>query len=116
MKKEIMPLYNNVILRPYDKNPYVEEKTDLGLVYNDDNFDNDDSGEHEKNEIIVGCAEVFEVGPECKYLKVGDDVYYNTFSARPVPFQRQGFLLCNELNIIAVMNDNLNERFKNGNE
>jgi hypothetical protein len=25
-------------------------------------------------------------------------------------------LLCNELNIIAVMNDNLNERFKNGNE
>lgn len=114
MKKEIMPIYSNIILRPYKNNPYVIEKTESGLIYNDEDFDNEDSGEHEKQELVIMCAEVVEVGPECKYVQVGDDVYFNVFSARPVPFQRQGFMLCNEMNIISVMNDNLEERFKNG--
>jgi co-chaperonin GroES (HSP10) len=114
MKKEIMPLFNNVILRPYSENPYVETVTKTGLIYNDGDFDNSDSGEHEQMDLQIKCAEVVEVGPECKYTKVGDDVYFNVFSARPVPFQRQGFILCNELNILSIMNDNLDERFKNG--
>jgi co-chaperonin GroES (HSP10) len=114
MKKEIMPLFNNVILRPYSENPYVENVTKSGLIYNDGEFENEDSGETEKLDLRIACAQVIEVGPECKYCKVGDDVYFNTFSSKPVPFQRQGFFLCNELNILSIMNDDLEERFKNG--
>ena len=96
MKKEIMPLYNNVILRPYSENPYVSMQSKDGLLLTDDQFDSQDSGETEKRDLLIGCAQVIEIGPECKYLQVGDDVFYNTVTVRPVPFQRQGFLLCAE--------------------
>ncbi len=112
MKKEIMPLYNNVILRPYSENPYVSMQSKDGLLLTDDQFDSQDSGETEKRDLLIGCAQVIEIGPECKYLQVGDDVFYNTVTVRPVPFQRQGFLLCAEQGILAVMNDDLDGRFK----
>lgn len=111
MKKEIMPLFSNVMIRPYAENPYDTMKSEEGLILNNGEFDNSDSGEHENLDLKIACAEVIEVGPECKYVKVGDDVYVNTFSIRPVPFMRQGFFLCNEQNILTVMNNNLNERF-----
>lgn len=111
MKKEIMPLFNNVIIKPYKENPYVNLTSEQGLILNNGEFDNSDSGEHEQLDLKIACAEVIEVGPECKYLHAGDDVYFNTFSARPVPFMRQGFFLCNEMNILTVMNNDLNERF-----
>ena len=57
-------------------------------------------------------AEVIEVGPDCKYVKPGDDVYVNNPTIRPVPFMRQGFFLCNEQNVLAVMNNDLDKRFK----
>ena len=78
MKKEIMPLYNNVILRPYSENPYVSMQSKDGLLLTDDQFDSQDSGETEKRDLLIGCAQVIEIGPECKYLQVGDDVFYNT--------------------------------------
>jgi co-chaperonin GroES (HSP10) len=110
MKKMIMPLYNNLILRPYAENPYIEKKTKSGLLINDDQFKSQDSGEEEKLNELIRCAEVVEVGPECKYVKPGDDIFYNVVTVKPVPFQRQGFLLLNEVSVLAVMNDDLDER------
>ena len=63
MKKMIMPLYNNLILRPYAENPYIEKKTKSGLLINDDQFKSQDSGEEEKLNELIRCAEVIEVGP-----------------------------------------------------
>ena len=63
-------------------------------------------------DLKISCAEVIEVGPDCKYIKPGDDVYVNNPSIRPVPFMRQGFFLCNEQNVLAVMNNDLDKRFK----
>ena len=77
MKTMIMPLYANVILRPYENNPYVEMTSKEGLILTDDQFNSQDSGEVEKLDLMIGCAEVVEVGPDCKYLKPGDDVFYN---------------------------------------
>ena len=104
MKTMIMPLYANVILRPYENNPYVEMTSKEGLILTDDQFNSQDSGEVEKLDLMIGC-------PDCKYLKPGDDVFYNTMTVKPVPFQRQGFLLCNEMGILAVLNDDLDKRF-----
>lgn len=110
MKKMIMPLYANVMLRPYEKNPYIQKQTASGFKIDDNSFDSQDSGETEKLDMLIGCAEVIEVGPGCKYLKPGDDVFFNTVTVRPVPFQRQGFLLAGESSILAVMADDLDER------
>ena len=113
MKKMIMPIYGNVILRPYEGNPYVQKSTKEGFLLNDEQFDIPDSGERDRVEQLIRCAQVFEVGPLCKYVKPGDDVFYNIVTTKPVPFQREGFLLCNEQAIMAIMNDDLDTRFNN---
>lgn len=112
MKTEIMPIYSNIMIKLYAKNPYDTKTSELGLKLGDGEFTNSDSGEDEKMDLKIQCAEVIEVGPDCKYIKAGDDVYVNTPTIRPVPFMRQGFFLCNEQNVLAIMNNNLSERFK----
>ena len=112
MKTEIMPLYSNVILLPYSSNPYGNLVTETGLQLTEGQFDSQDSGEHETLELYISCAKVIETGPTVQYIKVGDDVFFDTRSARPVPFMRQGFFITSEQNWICVMNDDLVERFK----
>ena len=112
MKTEIMPIYNNIMIRPYKENPYADQITKSGLRLGNGEFTNPDSGEDEQMDLKISCAEVIEVGPDCKYIKPGDDVYVNNPTIRPVPFMRQGFFLCNEQNVLAVMNNDLDKRFK----
>ena len=61
----------------------------------------------------IGCAKVIEVGPACKYVKNGDDVFYDTRVIKPVPFMNCGYYLTNEQNLISIINEGLTERFKN---
>ena len=113
MKTEIMPINNNIMVRPYSVNPYAANTSSTGLNLGNGEFTNSDSGENEQLDLKIFCAEVIEVGQGCKYVKPGDDVFINEGTTRPVPFMRQGFFLCNEQNVLAVMNDNLKERLKN---
>ena len=46
-------------------------------------FLNPDSGENDKLKELVACAKVIEVGPDCKYLNINDDVFYDTRSVYP---------------------------------
>lgn len=110
LKKEIMPLFANLLILPYEENPYVKTKTDSGLIITDGQFDNPDSGQRDMKDLYIECGHVIEVGPECKYVKVGDDVFYDCRSMRPVPFMREGFLIGSEINLVAIMNDDLKER------
>ena len=107
-----MPIYNNIMIRPYKENPYADQITKSGLKLGNGEFTNPDSGEDEQMDLKIACAEVIEVGKDCKYVQAGDDVFINLPNIRPVPFMRQGFFLCNEQNVLAVMNDNLDERLK----
>ena len=111
MKTEIMPIYTNIMIKLYSKNPYDKIFSDEGLLLGDGEFENSDSGEKEKLDLSIKCAEVIEVGPDCKYIKKGDDVYINDAGIRPVPFMRSGFFLTHEQNVLAVMSNDLNERF-----
>ncbi len=113
MKKEIMPLYTNVMILPYSTNPYAALITKSGLMLTEGEFDSQDSGEHEKLDLFIACASVIEVGPDTKYVQVGDDVFFDTRSARPIPFMRQGFFNISEQNLVSIMNDNVKERIKN---
>ncbi len=109
---EMLPMFNKVILLPYPSNPY--KKTVQGSIiveYNGD-FMNPDSGEKDKLQELVACAKVIEVGPECKYLKAGDDIYYDPRTCYPVPFMSLGYKLTSEPQILCVLNESLKERFQ----
>ena len=43
--------------------------------------------------------------------KVGDDIFFNIRTTKPVPFNRDGFILCNEQSVMAVMAYDLDTRF-----
>ena len=111
MKKQIKPLYSNLLVLPYEKNPYLDYETKEGFIINDEKFDNPDTGEVDMLFQEVVCGKVIEVGPWCKYTKVGDDIFFNIRTTKPVPFNRDGFILCNEQSVMAVMADDLDTRF-----
>ena len=109
---EILPMSNKVMIMPYPVNPYRKVVEGSIIVDFTGSFDNPDSGEKDKLKELVGCAKVIEVGPDCKYLKPGDDVYYDTRTTYPVPFMSLGYKLTSEPQILCVLSKALKERFK----
>ena len=108
---EMLPMMNKIILQPYPVNPYRKVVEGSLIVDYTGAFKNPDSGEDDKLQELVGCAKIIEVGPECKYLKPGDDVYYDTRTVYPVPFMSMGYKLTSEPQILCVLNEKLKERF-----
>lgn len=114
-KLEILPLKDKVILLPYPSNPYNEFITEGGLyIKSSGDFFNTDSGEQDRMTEMVQCAKVIEIGPECKYVQVGDDVYFDSRTAYPFPFMMNGYKLTSESGLLAILNENLKERLNNG--
>ena len=108
---EMLPMMNKIILQPYPVNPYRKVVEGSLIVDYTGAFKNPDTGEDDKLQELVGCAKIIEVGPECKYLKPGDDVYYDTRTVYPVPFMSMGYRLTSEPQILCVLNEKLKERF-----
>ena len=109
---EMLPMFNKVVLLPYPTNPYKKVVEGSIIVEYNGDFMNPDSGEKDKLQELVGCAKVIEVGPECKYLKPGDDIYYDPRTCYPVHFMSLGYKLTSESQILCVLNESLKERFK----
>lgn len=110
-KLEMLPMGNKIILQAYPQNPYRKIMQGNIIVEYDGSFLNPDSGEKDKQVELVGCAKVIEVGPECKYLKPGDDIYYDTRTTYPVPFMSMGYKLTTEPQVLCVLNEGLKNRF-----
>lgn len=108
---EMIPMFNKLIIMPYPENPYRKVVEGNIIVDYGGAFKNPDSGEMDKLETFVGCAKVIEVGPEVRYIQVGDDVYYDTRTVYPVPFMSLGYRLTTEPQILCTLNENLKERF-----
>jgi len=109
---ELIPMGAKVIILPYPSNPYKKEVQGKIIIGYEGNFNNPDSGEKDTLDVFVGCASIIEVGPECKYLQKGDDVFYDTRTVYPLPFMQQGYRVTVEPSIIAVINEGLKTRFK----
>ena len=112
---EIRPLCNNVIIKPLDTNPF-QKITKVGSLILDmggaaPTYKNSDTGEIEEEESIVKVGMVVEIGPDCKWVHTGDCVFYPTTSILPIPFYKQGFYHICENRIVAIVNDDLKERF-----
>ena len=114
---EILPMGNRIILEKYPKNPYRKIMQGNFVVDYTGSFINPDSGEQDTMKELVGCAKVIEVGPECKFIQAGDDVYYDTRTVYPLPFMSLGYVVTHEQGILSVLNEGLKKRFeeiKNG--
>jgi len=109
---ELIPMGGKIIILPYALNPYRKVMEGKIIVEYTGDFNNPDSGEKDKLDVFVGCAQVIEVGPEVKYIKNGDDVFYDTRTVYPLPFMQQGYKVTVEPSIIAVINEGLKARFK----
>ena len=109
---EMIPMGAKVVLLPYPRNPYKKVLNGKIIVEYNGEFNNPDTGEKDTLKEMVGCAKVIEVGPECKYVKPGDDIYYDTRTCYPLPFMSLGYMLTTEPQILAVINEGLKTRFK----
>jgi hypothetical protein len=116
---QIYPIANYVIVRPFKENPFqkvkIDEKTGIilstgGLI---PEYKRNDSGEFEEAEQVIKTGVVIQAGPECKWLKDGDTIMWAVMSEVVIPFYNFGFRLVNENRAICVINDDLEERFKN---
>lgn len=114
---EILPIRDKVIILPYPQNPYMQTITESGIFVDTmGQFFNPDSGKLDQMNEMVVCGKVIEVGPECRWVQVGDDVYYDSRTAFPFPFMNNGYKLTSEVSLLAILNENLKERLKNGNK
>lgn len=108
---EILPNGNRLVLMPYPSNPYVKILTDSGIfIQPDGSYFNTDTGEIDEAKELVACAKVIEIGSEVKHVRIGDDVYYDSRTAYPLPFMNLGYKVTSEPQIIAIINNNLKER------
>lgn len=117
-KAEIKPMFARILVQPFDVNPFQKMKVEKGLIIDTGGYTphtqfNEQTGRYEEQKqfIVTGC--VIEVGPEVKYLKEGDVIFYRVDTAVPVPFFKHGFVSLAENQIIAVVNEGLQDRFGN---
>ena len=116
-KIEIKPLYNRMIIKPFVYNPFQRIQIENGIIVDTGGMNpntefNSMTGQWEEREQQIAVATVIEVGPECKYVREGDTIFYMRNLPTPIPFFKQGFWTLKEENIIAVVNEGLEERFK----
>ena len=97
---EVIPTNANVLIQPYIRNPYrYIETTASGLIVGIESsktYKSNETGEIEQNNEVVKCGKVLAVGPDCKNVNVGDDVYYTTYSQAIVPFRKKGYVIVGE--------------------
>ena len=111
---EIMPQGMYILCRPYAQNPYQRVKVEGGIIIPtyDGTFKNPDTGEMDTEEKLTVVANVIEVGPLCKWVKPGDDIYYRMHQGVPVPFFRQGLEVVAETQVQVIINEGLKQRFE----
>ena len=118
-KLEIAPLYEGILIKPFDENPFQRIKKEGNLIVDlggqKPQYKSNHTGEWEEEESFIHTGLVIEVGPAVKYVKDGDIVMWRKPSETPVPFYKQGFVLVNEHSIMTTVNEGLTERFKNVN-
>lgn len=102
---DIIPTNANVLIEPYDINPYRNiETTASGLIVGVESsktYKSNETGEIEQNKQVILCGRVIAKGNACKNVEIGDDVYYTTFSATPIPFRKKGWIVVSETLIIC---------------
>lgn len=113
---EIKPTYEGVLIKPYAQNPFQMIKKEGNIIVDTGGlipeYKSNETGDWEEEESFIHVGLVIEVGPTCKYVKVGDVVFWRKPSETPVPFFKQGLVQVNEHSIMTIVNQGLTDRFK----
>ena len=117
-KAEIKPMFSRIIVKPLAINPFQKVQMKGSLIVDAGGYTphaelNPMSGKYEEQKEFIVTGYVVEVGPETKYLKEGDVIYYRRDTVVPVQFFKQGLVSLAENQVIAVVNEGLTERFNN---
>lgn len=96
-----------IIYIPYGNNPFRSVKTSAsGLIVGGldvgSSYKSNETGEMENATLGIKWGKAISVGPECKYVKVGDDFCYRASVEVPVPFKGDGYMAISEQNTICV--------------
>lgn len=115
-KIEIKPLGNYVLATQFSQNPFQKIKTSKsGLIYDTGGltpiYKSNETGQIEEEESFIKVGTVVEIGPEVKYLRVGDAIMWTTPTGLDIPFYKQGLVTICEYNVKAVVNEGLQARF-----
>lgn len=87
------------------ENPFKKKVSSGGIILAGGEYAmSDETGEMEKVEQVVRFGVVTLVGPDAKVVKVGDGVYYDQRTLRPIPFYEPIWMF-NEGNIIGYVSD-----------
>lgn len=115
-KAEIKPVFSRVLIKPFKVNPFQKLETKGNIIIDTGGFTphiekNPMTGRYEEQKQFIVTGYVMEVGPDVRYIREGDVVYYRVDTAVPVPFLKQGCVSVDEKQLIAVVNESLTERF-----
>lgn len=113
---EIKPMFSRLLIKPLAQNPFQRIKIQGGIIVDAGIITphaelNPNTGKYEEQKEFIKTGAVQEVGPEVKYIKPGDVVFYRIDTVVPVPFFKQGMVSLAENQVIAVVNEGLAERF-----
>lgn len=113
---EIKPMMSRILIKPFAHNPFQKVKIENGIITDlggmAPTFTDPKTGMIKEEEQYILTGSVIEVGPDVKYLKEGDVVFYQKPSVVPIPFFKQGLITINENQVFAVVNEGLEARFK----
>lgn len=113
---EIIPMRDYLLVEPFKTNPFQQIVKDYktGIVLDlggyTPEWKSNDTGEIEEAEQWMRVATVIETGPECKFIKPGDAIFYSKPSEVTIPFYKHGFCVVQEARVFAVVNEGLTER------
>lgn len=113
---EIKPMFSRLLIKPLAQNPFQRVKIQGGIIVDAGIITphaelNPNTGKYEEQKEFIKTGAVQEVGPEVRYIKPGDVVFYRIDTVVPVPFFKQGMVSLAENQVIAVVNEGLAERF-----
>lgn len=114
---EIKPMFSYVLIKPLEQNPFQRVKIQNGIIVDAGGLTphasmNPNTGNFEEEKEYIKTGVVQEIGPDVKYLREGDVVFYQDTSVCPIPFFKQGLYVINENRILSVVNEGLEDRFK----
>jgi len=108
---ELVPWGNRVVIVKYPENPYRQIVSKGGILIPDKvAIKNDQTGEEQYLEEGIVCGKIIEVGPDCKQVRVGDDVFYQKNTSYPIPFMNMGYVQTSEPQLLTIIAEGLKER------
>ena len=104
MTDNFIPVFTNLLVDPYEFNPYEKKAAADEFEITGGEFENPDSGQLDYKEQPFKWGKVIAVGAKCEVVHKGDNVLFDIRGARPVFFE-SGYMVVAEQNLLLVDNN-----------